>query len=95
MAHIQLNKTHPPEGCERQLLPLFLVLRHVLLQLSQLNFTDVSLEQQDQRLANVLFQAWCKQLAQDQKTVMDILEESLLSGNVLLVFDGVDEVPVE
>lgn len=95
MANAQLNNTQALKGWERQLLPLFLVLRHVVPELSKLDLTSCSSEQQDQRLTDVLYQAWCKQFGQDQETAVDILEESLLPGNVLLVFDGVDEVPVE
>ncbi|MDT3778279.1 SUMF1/EgtB/PvdO family nonheme iron enzyme [Nitrospira sp. MA-1] len=95
MALAQLNNEKVLEGWESTTFPLFLTLRHVVQELGKVDLKSCPPEQQDHRLADVLFQAWCKQFGPDQKSATDSLEESLLSGNMLLVFDGVDEVPVE
>ncbi|MEO8327206.1 MAG: SUMF1/EgtB/PvdO family nonheme iron enzyme, partial [Nitrospirota bacterium] len=95
IAQAQLTNEKALEGWEEQTFPLFLILRHVVPELGKLDLTLSSPEQQDHRLAEVVYQAWLMQFRQEQESLTEALEESLFTGNVLLVFDGVDEVPVE
>jgi formylglycine-generating enzyme required for sulfatase activity len=94
IAGVQVTKATQLKGWEAQTLPLFLVLRHVMTEISQLDLSKCSGQEQKQRLADVVCQAWQSDWGKDKEAMEEVLEEALLAGKVLLVFDGVDEVPV-
>jgi hypothetical protein len=98
VAGVQVTKATPLKGWETQTFPLFLVLRHVIKEISQLDLSKCSDQEEEQRLAEVVCHAWLSQWGKDEETMKkamkEVLEEALLAGKVLLVFDGVDEVPV-
>ena len=84
-----------PQAAWGSLIPFMLTLREVAAELDVDSIAALDDEaQQDAQLRTALFAAWHKQLRQMQAdALLDVqLETWLQAGDVLLVFDGLDEV---
>ncbi len=93
LARARLQHQAPPQGWATTPLPLLVVLHELAPALATLTLDGVTTDQQRRRLVEAVRQQWLTQLREFHATAFaDGLEEALRSGNVLLVFDGLDEV---
>ena len=94
-AQVLRAKREPLEGVAPELLPILVTLRDLIGSLSKLNCKKISAERRDARLVDLVD----AQITSDMKELYhtpefrDGIRKSLVDGRVLLVFDGLDEVP--
>ena len=91
-----LGERQPPSGWSDDMLPLITNLRDLAPRLSRLALDGLSGEQRDQALIETLHAQWqadVESLPMSADPTMDVLEAALNDGAVLVVFDGLDEVP--
>jgi formylglycine-generating enzyme required for sulfatase activity len=94
LAAAMLAKREPPDGW-RPLLPLLLNLRDLSPVLAEIDLTALSDDKQQQRLREAVFALWANDLREmNAAELAGDLPRRLDSGEVLLIFDGLDEVPV-
>ncbi|MBV7339771.1 SUMF1/EgtB/PvdO family nonheme iron enzyme [Chloroflexi bacterium TSY] len=84
----------PPDGWEQPLLPLVITLHELLPSLTQLNLMDSTFADTSEAFVSAFSHCWQTQLEQWRaQPFSPIVEDALESGTVLLIFDGLDEVP--
>ncbi len=94
LAAAQLGDTDPPIGWPADTLPLLVALRELTPALASLALDGLSDRARDQRLVETVRQHWHAQLKDlAAEAFMPDVERALDTGTVLLVFDGLDEVP--
>lgn len=85
-----------PDEWPTDLLPLFTVIRAVAGGLAEVELAGLSVAEQDARLLDVLWAHWRAGLTHDRAgDFADDLADRLEAGSALVVFDGLDEAPVE
>jgi len=91
-ADVVLNegRAKPLAGFDPTLLPVFIELRDLSLKLGALNLGGLSADKQTQELADAVFAEICQRKAAD---FIPLLKEYFSEGKILLVLDGLDEVP--
>ncbi len=92
---VLLGETKKPmEGFEPNLIPVLIVLRDLAPKLAELNLGNLSGEKQKQVLAGIFLEKIGEDL-NNFKTAefLPALQETFEQGNILLVLDGLDEVP--
>lgn len=95
LAAAELGEVEPPPGWT-PLFPLFVVLRELAVPLGQAKLDELTAAKRDAVLRHLLLQQWQQELADKGGAAWaDRLEDLLLTGRVLLVFDGLDEVALE
>jgi formylglycine-generating enzyme required for sulfatase activity/cellulose biosynthesis protein BcsQ len=93
-ATAQLNGTHQLEDTGTDLLPILITLRDVVTEVAQLGLEKFSPDKQREVFLGLLRTYAIDQLAYYGATEFKgFFIEALESGNVLLVFDGLDEIP--
>lgn len=90
----RLDQQTPPPGWSTDLLPLIVTLRDLTPHLAALDLAKMAEARRDQALVGVIRH----QLQLDLQVLSaidlaDSLDDALVDGRVLLVFDGLDEVP--
>ncbi|MBX7253712.1 MAG: SUMF1/EgtB/PvdO family nonheme iron enzyme [Candidatus Promineofilum sp.] len=94
LALARLGKRELPKGWA-PLLPLLVNLRDLAPRLARLALDKRSDEQQDRALRETVFSLWADELAgMDAAEMIAELPDLLIEGEVLLGFDGLDEVPL-
>lgn len=81
-------------GFDTDLIPVLIVLRDLSPKLANLNLGNLSAESQKQKLADLILE----KIQEDLKTnkasdSLPVLEDAFAKGKLLLVLDGLDEVP--
>lgn len=89
LAATALGEAAAPAGWASDLLPLVTTLRDLAPVLAQVQFAGLASEQQSKALAGAVEGFWQAELGEP---LADVLDAALVSGKVLLVFDGLDEV---
>ena len=89
-----LGECAHPVGCSADLIPILVILRDLSPRLRHLNLDALPAEQKTRRLAEVVYE----QIKEDLRHLnavefWPVLEIAFDQGQVLLVFDGLDEVP--
>ena len=91
-AHLGLGP--PPMGFEPSLVPVFTVLRDLKPHLETLSFIGRAEEDQERDLADMLWRQWQSDLEKSGSgDFAEALRDQLVRGDVLIVFDGLDELP--
>ncbi len=90
----RLEQQAPPTGWPTDLLPLIMTLRDLTPHLAALDLAKMAEARRDQALVGVIrHQLQIDLQALSAIDLADSLEDALVDGRVLLVFDGLDEVP--
>ncbi|MFW6116647.1 MAG: SUMF1/EgtB/PvdO family nonheme iron enzyme [bacterium] len=94
LASVQLGEADPFPQWEEDLLPLLVILRELGPRLVALDLADLSEPEQNRQLLAAMRQHWQEVLARnyDAEAWAPCLDDLLTSGNLLVIFDGVDEV---
>jgi formylglycine-generating enzyme required for sulfatase activity len=94
LAKAQLGKPSALLGWSTTSWPMLTVLRDLAPRLAELTLEGVSKSEQQRRLVGAIWQQWRADLANlGAAELADTLEDWLAGGAVLLIFDGLDEVP--
>lgn len=92
----RLEKSTAPAGFSPDLFPVLTILRELAQRLQALAFTGLSQEQQDERLVQCMMLQWQSDLERfGGADLAEPLAKALDTGQVLLVFDGLDEMATE
>ncbi|MCL4863914.1 MAG: SUMF1/EgtB/PvdO family nonheme iron enzyme, partial [Caldilineaceae bacterium] len=85
-----------PSDWEADLLPIYTELRDLPVKLATVDLAHGARQEQDERLVQALFDHWRGRLADIQAEACGpALLAALESGQVFVVFDGLDEAPVD
>ena len=94
LAAANLSEDLPPAGWSSDTLPLLVSLRDLAPALDALALDGVSEQERNRRLVAVVREYWQGELRELQAEAFARgLEQALDTGSVLLIFDGLDEVP--
>ncbi|HRI56924.1 MAG TPA: SUMF1/EgtB/PvdO family nonheme iron enzyme, partial [Anaerolineae bacterium] len=94
LAAASLGEDSPPAGWSSATLPLLVSLRDLTPALDALALDGVSEMERNRRLVSVVRAYWQGELRELQaEAFAPDLEQALDTGSVLLIFDGLDEVP--
>ncbi|HRI56393.1 MAG TPA: SUMF1/EgtB/PvdO family nonheme iron enzyme, partial [Anaerolineae bacterium] len=94
LAAAQLGEVPLPAGWPANTLPLLVALRELAPALAALNLSGVSDSEISRRMAETVHQHWRTQLQEmGAEDFAPEVERALDAGDVLLIFDGLDEVP--
>ena len=74
-------------------IPMLTYVRDLPEHLNPLQLDGLSNEERAEALADALWAHWAKALSDDFGAMLDSLKDALEAGRVLMVFDGLDEVP--
>jgi len=89
----RMEGSAPPPGFTADLFPLLTILRELAQRLQALTLTGLSDDARDEALVQCIQAQWQSDLARfGGADLGEQLEESLLTGKVVLVFDGLDEM---
>lgn len=93
LAATRLGQRDTPEDWEPGLLPVFTMLRELAPHLAGLELDGISENERDRRLVDAVWRRWQASLEEMRAAAFaSRLEEALTDGQVLLIFDGLDEV---
>lgn len=93
LAQARLQQAELPPGWSTMPLPLFMTLHELAPALAALALDGLSAAEQRRHLVDAMRQQWSALLTEFRAAAFaDKLDEALESGDVLLVFDGLDEV---
>ena len=94
LAGVQLGEADPFADWEEELVPLLVVLRELGPRLSAMDLASLPRPKQNRALVRAVREHWEETLAQayDAEAWAPCLEDLLTDGNLLLIFDGLDEV---
>ncbi len=92
-----LGRTEPPLAAwEQGLLPIYTELRELPAYVAGVDLRSGGQQEQAERLVQALLGYWCEKLdLMNASPFADALLQALERGRLLLVFDGLDEVPVD
>lgn len=94
MASACLGERDAPPGWEARWLPLLVILRELAPRLTELKLDGISGDKRSRLLLNAVREQWKADLHDlHAAQFYDDLEEELGKGRVVLIFDGLDEVP--
>ena len=94
LAAVRLGRRGPLPGWKPELLPVLVVLRELAPHLAALNLERCASADRDARLVAAVRTFWTAALRAGKAEAWDsCLEDALLAGKVVLIFDGLDEVP--
>jgi formylglycine-generating enzyme required for sulfatase activity len=95
IAEANLGERPLPSGWHGNLLPLLTVLRELAPLLAEVKLNGLADEERNRRLVAAVWRHWETQLDNCRaRALADSLGDALDAGTVFLVFDGLDEVPV-
>ena len=93
LAAAHLGEGTPPDGWPRDTVPVLVALRELAPALAALSLGSVSDRERDRQLVAIVRQHWKAEMAEmAAPDCAEALEQALDGGNVLLIFDGLDEV---
>ncbi|MGD2178679.1 MAG: SUMF1/EgtB/PvdO family nonheme iron enzyme, partial [Anaerolineae bacterium] len=94
LAAVQLGEADPFSGWQKDLVPLVVILRELGPRLAALHLADLSRPKQNRQLVAAIRGHWEEALARtyDAEAWAPHLGDLLTDGNLLLIFDGLDEV---
>ncbi|MCP4543643.1 MAG: SUMF1/EgtB/PvdO family nonheme iron enzyme [Chloroflexi bacterium] len=93
LAAIQLEQRDAVSGFEPGLVPVMVILRELGVRLAKLDLAGLPQPEQERRLVQAIRQHWQDELSACRSDDWATgLEDALTQGNVLLIFDGLDEV---
>jgi formylglycine-generating enzyme required for sulfatase activity len=93
-AAVMLKQCEPLNGIASNLLPMLIVLRELSAKLSTIPLNGLSMENQRKELLKVIAQHLADELQHTSvEAATGLVANALEEGNVLLVLDGLDEVP--
>jgi formylglycine-generating enzyme required for sulfatase activity len=93
-AAVQLGHISGVRGIATHLLPILIVLRELVPYLAELQIDELSRERQKETLLQVVLSYLTEELKRDNATdFVPLMQRALESGEVLIVLDGLDEVP--
>jgi formylglycine-generating enzyme required for sulfatase activity/cold shock CspA family protein/cellulose biosynthesis protein BcsQ len=97
LAAVQLEKAEPFPGWERNLTPILVTLRNLSQRLAALSLADLPDSEQDGQLVSKVrdYLAEALTLTHDADALAASLEDALIDGSVVLILDGLNEVPKE
>lgn len=86
----------PPDGWTPGTLPVLVNLRELAPRLADLELAELATDERNKRLIRALHEQWeadVASLPMATEAAMEVLDVALRAGAVLVVFDGLDEVP--
>lgn len=94
LAGAYLGIQEPPEGWAAETFPLLIVLRELTSHLQALALDQMPEPEQKTAFVNAIRTQWLTELTRHHgQGCQTLLDKALQSGDVLLVFDGLDETP--